>query len=65
MRTLIQTKVGDKYDPKTLNRDFMTLWNTGRFEDIRLEREAGQHRLGSSPSWSPNAASSGRSNTTA
>src|SRR5580692_12574295 len=43
MRTLLQTKVGDKYDPETLNRDFMALWNTGRFEDIRLEREAGRN----------------------
>jgi len=43
MRTLLQTKVGDKYDPDTLNRDFMALWNTGRFEDIRLEREAGRN----------------------
>src|SRR5580698_5560812 len=42
MRTLLQTKVGDRYDPDSLNRDFMALWNTGRFEDIRLEREAGR-----------------------
>ena len=43
LRSLIQTRAGEKYDPDTLNRDFMTLWNTGRFEDIRLEREAGKN----------------------
>src|ERR1700678_4331465 len=42
LRSLLQTRVGEKYDPDTLNRDFMALWNTGRFEDIRLEREAGK-----------------------
>jgi len=42
LRALLQTKVGDKYDPETLNRDFMALWNTNRFEDIRLEREPGR-----------------------
>jgi outer membrane protein insertion porin family len=31
LRSLLQTKVGDKYDPDSLNRDFMALWNTGRF----------------------------------
>jgi outer membrane protein insertion porin family len=41
LRALIFTKPGDKYDPEALNRDFMALWNTGRFDDIRLEREAG------------------------
>jgi outer membrane protein insertion porin family len=37
---MIFTKRGDKYDEETLHRDFMTLWNTGRFDDIRMEREA-------------------------
>jgi outer membrane protein insertion porin family len=41
LRALIFTKKGDKYDPETLNRDFMALWNTGRFDDLRLERQAG------------------------
>lgn len=40
LRALIQSKKGDRYDEETLNRDFMALWNTGRFDDIRLEREA-------------------------
>ena len=42
MRALIYTKKGDKYDPEVLHRDFMALWNTGKFDDIRLEREPGQ-----------------------
>ena len=25
-----------------IHRDFMALWNTGRFDDIRVEREAGK-----------------------
>src|ERR1051326_2305097 len=42
MRALIYTKKGDKYDEEVLRRDFMALWNTGKFDDIRLEREPGQ-----------------------
>jgi len=42
MRALIYTKKGDKYDEETLRRDYMALWNTGKFDDIRLEREPGQ-----------------------
>lgn len=41
LRAMIFTKNGDKYDEETLHRDFMALWNTGRFDDIRVEREAG------------------------
>jgi outer membrane protein insertion porin family len=40
LRAMIFTKKGDKYDEETLRRDFMTLWNTTRFDDIRMEREA-------------------------
>lgn len=42
LRALIFTKKGDTYDPETLRRDFMALWNTGRFDDINLEREPGK-----------------------
>jgi outer membrane protein insertion porin family len=42
LKALIFTKKGDKLDGDALNRDFMALWNTGRFDDIRLEREAGK-----------------------
>ncbi|MBI5282330.1 MAG: outer membrane protein assembly factor BamA [Candidatus Solibacter usitatus] len=42
LRALIFTKKGDRYDAEALHRDFMALWNTGRFDDITLEREAGK-----------------------
>ena len=47
LRAMIFTKKGDKYDEESIHRDFMALWNTGRFDDIRMEREAGQNRLDS------------------
>ena len=42
LRAMIFTKKGDRYDPDTLHRDFIALWNTGRFDDITLERERGE-----------------------
>jgi outer membrane protein insertion porin family len=42
LRALIFTKKGDKFDPESLRRDFMALWNTGRFDDITLETEPGK-----------------------
>ena len=30
---------GDLYDPQVVDRDFNSLWNTGYFEDLRIERE--------------------------
>lgn len=39
MRAMILTRKGDVYNEDTLHRDFMILWNTGRFDDIRLETE--------------------------
>ncbi len=42
LKALIITKKGDKYDEDVLRRDFMALWNTGRFDDLRIEREAGK-----------------------
>ena len=30
---------GDLYDPLLVERDFNSLWNTGYFEDVRIERE--------------------------
>jgi outer membrane protein insertion porin family len=41
LRAMIFSKRGDRYDPETLRRDFMALWNTGRFDDITLETEPG------------------------
>jgi outer membrane protein insertion porin family len=31
--------VNDAYDPLTVERDFNSLWNTGYFEDVRIEKE--------------------------
>jgi len=42
LRAMIFTKRGDKLDDDSIHRDFMALWNTGRFDDIRVEREAGK-----------------------
>jgi outer membrane protein insertion porin family len=33
------THAGDVYDPVSIERDFNSLWNTGYFEDLRIERE--------------------------
>ena len=33
------THPGDTYDPVSIERDFNSLWNTGYFEDLRIERE--------------------------
>ena len=33
------THVGDTYDPISTERDFQSLWNTGYFDDLRIERE--------------------------
>jgi outer membrane protein insertion porin family len=33
------THAGDSYDPISIERDFNSLWNTGYFEDLRIERE--------------------------
>ena len=42
LRAMIFTRKGDKYDEEILRRDFIALWNTGRFDDIRLESEPGR-----------------------
>src|SRR5271154_6266640 len=41
LKALMYAKPGDKYTEDTLHRDFLALWNTGRFDDLRLEREPG------------------------
>ena len=38
----IFSKPGDTYDPEALRRDFMVLWNSGYFDDLRLEVEDGE-----------------------
>ena len=39
IRARIFTRAGDVYDPAAVERDFNSLWNTGYFEDLRIERE--------------------------
>jgi outer membrane protein insertion porin family len=41
LRSMIFSKTGDVYNEDTLRRDFMVLWNTNRFDDIKLETEKG------------------------
>ncbi len=33
------SRIGDPYDAATVERDFNSLWNTGYFQDVRIERE--------------------------
>lgn len=42
LKALMYTKPGDVYNENTLRRDFMALWNTGRFDDISMETEPGR-----------------------
>ncbi len=42
LRNLIITKKGDKLDTEQLHRDYMALYNTGRFDDLTMEREPGK-----------------------
>jgi outer membrane protein insertion porin family len=42
LRAMIFSHVGDVYNEDTLRRDFMALWNTNRFDDIKLETEKGE-----------------------
>ncbi len=39
IRARIFTRAGDPYDEQALERDFSSLWNTGYFEDLRIEKE--------------------------
>ncbi|HZQ52205.1 MAG TPA: outer membrane protein assembly factor BamA [Bryobacteraceae bacterium] len=41
LRAMIYTKKGDVYDEQSIHRDFIALWNSGRFDDLRVETERG------------------------
>jgi outer membrane protein insertion porin family len=41
LKAMIFSRKGDVYNEDTMRRDFMALWNTNRFDDIRLETEKG------------------------
>ncbi|MBW4040169.1 MAG: outer membrane protein assembly factor BamA [Acidobacteria bacterium] len=36
------SRPGDPYDPAVVQRDFNSLWNTGYFDDVRIEKVQGQ-----------------------
>jgi outer membrane protein insertion porin family len=42
LQALIFSKKGDRFDEDSLHRDFVALWNSQRFDDLRIEREAGK-----------------------
>src|SRR6185437_15578776 len=42
LKSQLTTKSGDIYDEDQIRRDFMQLWNSGRFQDIRIETEPGE-----------------------
>ncbi len=42
LQARIFSKPGDAYNPTSLRRDFMVLWNSGFFDDLRLEIEQGE-----------------------
>ena len=39
------SRPGDQYDPAVVERDFNSLWNTGYFDDVRIESTEGQNCL--------------------
>ena len=39
------SRPGDTFDPAVVQRDFNSLWNTGYFDDLRIERVAGDNCL--------------------
>jgi outer membrane protein insertion porin family len=39
IRSRMFTRAGDVFDQAALERDFNSLWNTGYFDDLRIERE--------------------------
>ena len=42
VKALVRSKAGDVYSEEAMRRDFKTLWDTGRFDDIRLKTEKGE-----------------------
>jgi outer membrane protein insertion porin family len=42
VKALVHSKAGDVYNDEALRKDFNSLWNTGRFDDIRLKSEKGE-----------------------
>jgi outer membrane protein insertion porin family len=42
IRVYLGINPGDPYDPELLRRNFVNLWQTGLFDDIRIESEPGE-----------------------
>ncbi|HET7711528.1 MAG TPA: POTRA domain-containing protein, partial [Thermoanaerobaculia bacterium] len=42
IRVYLGVNPGDAYDPAALQRNFLNLWQTGLFDDIRLEADRGE-----------------------
>lgn len=43
LKALVTAKAGDTYDEKAVRQDFDRLWNTGRFSDITVKKDTGDH----------------------
>jgi outer membrane protein insertion porin family len=41
IKSRVYTREGDIYDEAALQRDLRSIWNTGYFDDVRIEREQG------------------------
>jgi len=42
VRAIIHAHTGDVYDEEAIRRDFKALWDTGRFNDVQVKKEAGE-----------------------
>ena len=43
LKALVTIKAGDTYDEKAVQSDMKKLWNTGRFSDITVKKDTGDH----------------------
>ena len=43
IRVYLGINPGDPYDPAMIQRNFLNLWQTGLFDDIRIETDKGDH----------------------
>ena len=43
IRVYLGINPGDPYDPAVIQRNFLNLWQTGLFDDIRIETDKGDH----------------------
>jgi tetratricopeptide (TPR) repeat protein len=43
LRGLIFTKKGEVYNDEAVHRDFVSLWNSGLFSDVHVDKEKGSH----------------------